>query len=462
MKWRLLAAFIGVTLVVLVAQNVPLATYVRSVERDRLLAGLERDAFVIAGSAEGVLSDGGDTDALQSTVDLYRARDGAQVVVTDATGTAVAVSDDESRVGDDYSNRPEIAAALTGQPVTGERFSNTLGADLAYVAVPVRSGPDVVGTVRLTFPAAVIDDRAGDTVRGLVIVALISLAGAGVAALFVAFTIAGPIRRLQRTTERVAAGDLSTRAANDEGPPEVRQLADSFNTMTARVNELLDQQKAFTGDASHQLRTPLTALRLQLERAGDMIDTDPAGAKARVEAARAETERLQRLVDALLMLARAERHAMTTETVDVGAVVAERVEMWAPLAAERAVVVRATPSATEPGIIALAVPQALEQIVDNLLDNAISIVPDGTTIEVAVHRAPERVTVHVLDRGPGMSEDQLAHALDRFWRAPTATHRGSGLGLAIVDHLARAGGGSVQLANRPGGGLDVAVHLRRA
>jgi signal transduction histidine kinase len=110
--------------------------------------------------------------------------------------------------------------------------------------------------------------------------------------------------------------------------------------------------------------------------------------------------------------------------------------------------------------MATAVPHALEQIIDNLLDNAISIVGDGTAIEVAVDRsAPATVTVHVLDRGPGMTEAQLADALDRFWRAPDATHQGSGLGLAIVDHLARASGGSVALTNRPGGGLDVAVRL---
>jgi signal transduction histidine kinase len=463
-KWRLLAAFVGVTIVVLTAHDLPLASYVRGVERDRLLASLERDAFVIGGSAEDALSadNGGDRTQLQATVDLYRARDGAQVVITDAAGIAVAVSDDESRVGADFSNRPEIAAALSGLPATGERFSNTLGADLAYVAVPVRSGPNVVGAVRLTFPASVIDDRANDKLRGLLLVALISLVGAGVAALFMAATITGPIKRLQRTTERVAAGDLASRAANDEGPPEVRQLADAFNTMTGRVNELLDQQRAFAGDASHQLRTPLTALRLQLERAVDMIDADPDGARERIEAASAETERLQRLVEALLMLARAERTTMPAEPVDVGTVVAERVEMWAPLALERGITVHATPAATAPGTTAMAVPHALEQIVDNLLDNAISIVGDDTTIELAVDRStPGAVTVHVLDRGPGMTEEQLTHALDRFWRAPDATHQGSGLGLAIVDHLARASGGSVTLANRVGGGLDVAVRLPR-
>ncbi|MEI6497867.1 MAG: HAMP domain-containing sensor histidine kinase [Actinomycetota bacterium] len=474
MKWRLLAAFVGVTIMVLAAHDIPLSSYIRGVERDRLLASLERDAFVIGGSGEDFLSgryssaDGdkaGSAAQLQATADLYRARDGAQVVVTDSNGVAVAVSDDSSRVGVDYSNRPEIASAIAGNPITGERHSTTLGADIVYAAVPVRSGPDVVGAVRITYPAAVVSSRASSKVRGLVLVALISLAGAAVAALLLAASITSPLARLQRTTERVASGDLSSRADNDEGPPEVRQLADSFNTMTGRVNELIDEQKAFAGDASHQLRTPLTALRLQLERAGDLVDTDPTTARERIEAATAETERLQRLVEGLLMLARADRADVAVEPIDVRAVVDERVEMWAPLAAERGIDLTATPTPAGP-LWAKSVPNGFEQIIDNLLDNAISIVPDNSAIDLAIDLHDDAhgswVTVHVLDRGPGMSDEQLADALHRFWRAPDAPHEGSGLGLAIADHLARASGGSLALAHRPGGGLDAAIHLSRA
>lgn len=466
MRLRLLGAFIGVALVILAAQDIPLARFVRNVERDRLLASLERDAFVIGGVAEDVLSgeQNGDPEQLQESVELYETTSGADVVVTDTDGVAVAVSGDAARVGDDFSTRPEITEALAGTPVTGERASATLGYDIAYVAVPVRSGPTVVGAVRLTHPASVIDDRADETVRGIALVAFISLIGAGVAAVFMASTIARPIRRLQRTTERVTAGDLTARATTDEGPPEVRQLAGSFNTMTDRVRQLLDQQRAFAGDASHQLRTPLTALRLQLERASDMVDTDPAGARQRIEAAGSETERLQRLVEGLLLLARAERSIAEVAPVDVGALVHERAEMWAPLALERDLVVRPASSVHPSGPTALAVPQALEQIVDNFLDNAIAIVPDGTEIELSVEESTDTdgrwVTVHVLDRGPGMTPEQLDHARDRFWRATDAPHQGSGLGLAIVDHLARAGGGSLLLSNRADGGLDAAVRLR--
>ncbi|MEN9504202.1 MAG: hypothetical protein RI958_128 [Actinomycetota bacterium] len=466
MRWRLMAAFVGVTFVVLAAQDVPLAIFVRGVERDRAVASLQRDAFVLGGAAEDLLSgeadgaDGADAGAeLQSTVDLYAARDGTDVVIVDAAGVAVVASNGTARIGRDYSTVTEVTRALGGVPVSGESTSAELATEAVYVAVPVLSGTRVAGAVWLAQPSSSIDEEAGNTVRGIVVVALISLIGAGVAALFVSTTITRPLERLRDTTERIANGDLDTRAANDEGPPEVRHLAESFNLMTGQLSRLLDQQRSFAGDASHQLRTPLTALRLQLEQAAALVDQDPVGARARLEAADGEIERLQRLVQGLLMLARAEQSSVAPSTVDAGAVVAERCDMWASLAAERGIAVRC---AAVSGTHVLAVPHALEQILDNLLDNAINIVPVGTEIDVALDvpaTTDRTVGLRVLDRGPGMTADQLAHARDRFWRAPDSPYTGSGLGLAIVDQLARACGGSVELDDRPGGGLAVTVHL---
>ena len=99
----------------------------------------------------------------------------------------------------------------------------------------------------------------------------------------------------------------------------------------------MERQNAFAGDASHQLRTPLTALRLQLERAGELVADNPEAARERIEAASAETERLQRLIDGLLMIARSDGSMPHTEMVDVSAMVRERAEIWGPLTAERGI-----------------------------------------------------------------------------------------------------------------------------
>ncbi len=463
MKWRLLLAFTGLLTMVLVAQDVPLFNYLRDVESERLLASLERDAFVLAGASEDVLSNEGDAGSdidLQHTIDDYSERQGARVVITDREGRVVVATDPTDLPGDDFSNRPEIATALTGEIASGERVSNTAGEPLVYVAVPVLSGTDVEGAVRITFRAAVIDDRTNEKSRGLLLVFIISLSGAVVAALFMASGITSPLSRLRRSTERLAAGNFDERADERDGPPEVRSLARSFNSMTERISRLVDKQRAFAGDASHQLRTPLTALRLQLERAGAMLENDPAGARERIEAASEETERLQRLVEGLLLIARSDGTALSTAVVDVSAMVQERADVWSPLAEEKGVRLL---TAAAPGLHASAVPNGLEQIIDNYVDNALGVADAGNTITITAVRQHEMIGIHVMDEGPGMDPEHLAHAFDRFWRAPDAPHGGSGLGLAIVQHLAQLSGGQAALHNRSDRtGLDASVLLPAA
>jgi signal transduction histidine kinase len=462
MKWRLLAAFAGLITVVLLAQDIPLTTYLRRIEFERLVSTLERDAFLLGGRAENALTVTGPPDAplvaeLQAAINEYTlTHPGGTVIVTDAEGALAASTQASHASGDDFSNRPEIGLAIKGNPTSGERNSKTAGGNLVYVAVPVLHGAALVGAVRITFPAKIIDTRAWEKTRGLLVVGGISLLGAAVAAILMASYITSPLRRLRGSTERIAEGDFSERA-EVEGAPEVRSLARSFNSMTARVSRLLDQQRAFAGDASHQLRTPLTALRLQLERAAEQVDTNPDGARERIEAATAETERLQRLVEGLLMIARSEGTSPETDTIDVSALVRDRYEVWEPFASERGV--HLAINAPE-GLMVHAVPNALEQIIDNYVDNALGVAEDGDTISIVATAYHDAVGVHVIDEGPGMRPEHLAHAFDRFWRAPDAPHGGSGIGLAVVQHLAELSGGHAVLRNRTDrSGLDACVVL---
>jgi signal transduction histidine kinase len=464
-RWRLLAAFLGVMVVVLVAHDVPLISHLRRVEVDRQLAELERDAFILAGqAAEALPSEPGETDpdadadaavALDDTVRGYADRSGRSVVVTDASGTVAAAAGATGvAAGDDLSSRPEVAAALQGEPTTARAD------DVVAIAVPVQSGATPVGAVIVSADDDEVDSRAAGRTRGLLVVAGISLAAAAVAALVMAGSVTGPLRALRRSTQRVAGGDFAAQADDRRGAPEIRALAASFNTMTARLARLVEQQQRFAGDASHQLRTPLTALRLQLERATAVVDDDPAEASRILGDAEREIERLQRLIDGLLTLARADSATPAPrEHVDVSAVVAERAALWDSLAEEQGVTITVVDGG---GAVAVAVPGALDQILDNYLDNAIAAAPPGSAVEVVVDVPPARngsVAVHVLDRGTGLTEQQLAHVFERFWRASDADHDGSGIGLAIVAHLANSSGGEAALRRRPGGGIDASVAL---
>jgi signal transduction histidine kinase len=346
--------------------------------------------------------------------------------------------------------------AITGAPDTGERFSRTLGEDLFFVAVPVLSGDEVVGVVRLSAPESVVDERVGRKVRGLSLVAGISLLIAVAVAWLFAKSVTRPLDELESATRRLASGDLDARASTAEGPPEVRGLAGSFNAMASRLQRLVDQQRSFAGDASHQLRTPLTALRLRLEQAAMSVDGASSAAEP-IEEALNETERLRRIIEGLLLLSRAENAPVELETVNVGEIARDRAEYWRPLAQERSVTIEVDAAAS---ILARAVAGGVEQIVDNLVDNALDVSPPSSTLRLVVHAVDGSVEIHVIDEGDGLTPDERERAFERFWRAEGAPVGGSGLGLAIVQQLAAVGGGSAELRAAPDGGVDAVVTLR--
>ena len=458
MRRRLVAALLGLTLVVLLVHDIPLAKYLRTVETDRIITALERDSFIIAGKAEESLEEDDPKYlvSLAKSLENYKTKSGARVIVTDKNGVITATSNTDDVVGTSYLSRPEIAEALTGEVSTGRRFSQTLNDELLFVAVPVLNGDDVLGVVRVTFSSSVVDNAVSQRLRGISTVAGITLLLAGLVAFLLASTVTRRLQDLRVVTEKLASGDLDVRADTKEGAPEIKSLAESFNSMADQLNTLIAQQRAFAGDASHQLRTPLTALQLRLERTAELIFDDPQAANDRLEAAMSETERLQRLVEGLLVLSRSEAKSQTdSQTFDAVIIARERAESWAALADERNITVDTRlPSSAW----VHAIPGAIEQIIDNYIDNAIEIVPEGTTITIEITKSETTATIHVLDQGPGMSADDLAKAFNRFWRGRSDAH-GSGLGLAIVDRLASASGGRAFLENRTPRGLDAQAEL---
>jgi signal transduction histidine kinase len=458
MKWRFMAAIMAVILLVVLVQDIPLAGYLQTTEHARLITSLEKDAFVLAGRSQEAL--GKPTPAvisqLSSVAQTYRKAGGARVVVVDSTGIAIVTSDDDqASVGSDYSSRPEIATALTGQIASGERYSTSLSQQLVYVTVPVLHGDHIVGAVRLTFPNQTVVDQVNSQLQLLIIVAVITLILAGIVGFILSVSVTRRLKLLQRATVFLAEGDLSARA-DERGAPEIKSLSRSFNLMADRLDGLVAQQRTFAADASHQLRTPLTALRLKLERARGMVAKDPAGAEVRIAAAEAEADRLGNIIEGLLMLSRTEAKSAPIETFNVAAIARARIEHWQPLAAESAIKVRYEGPVAA---LALAVPTAVEQIIDNFVDNALSIIPAKSTLTVRVAKSATTVELHVLDQGPGMSADDCARAFDRFWRA-ASDNKGSGLGLAIVAQLARASSATATLTPRPEGGIDASVRFK--
>jgi signal transduction histidine kinase len=451
---RLLLSYLAVAVLVLALLEIPLGISYASNERQDLTHKVERDAVALSTLVEDALERGTSVPARVTAVARsYTRETGGRVVVVDRSGREVV---DSAPTGSrDFATRPEIARALAGEVASGIRHSQTLGVDLLYVAVPVASSGVVHGAVRISYPTSAVDSRIHRYWTLLAIIAAGVLAAAALVAIVLSRWMTRPLERLEDAAESIAGGDLGARAAVD-GPPEMRRLAETFNAMTAELDQLVRSQDVFVADASHQLRTPLAALRLRLEN----LDRDVAASgKPELEGALAEVERLSTLVDGLLALARADRARAAPEAVPVAQVVEERLTAWTALADERRVVLR--PQLGE-GVDALATPGRLEQVLDNLLANALDVSPHDTTISVTATAVDGWVELHVADEGPGMSAAERARAFDRFWRAQGRDEDGSGLGLAIVQRLLAADGGTIELAPAESGGLDAVVRLPRA
>ena len=250
MTRRLLASYLALTIVVLVALEVPLAVVNARNEQQDLTAKVERDAFAAASLAEDTLQAGGTSPHLVRIVRRYQAQTGGRVVIVDRHGRSIADSHPTVATETSFASRPEVAAALRGNTASGIRTSATLDTKLLYVAVPVASGGKIFGAVRITYPTSALDHRINRYRLALVAVALIVLAVAAFVGLLLSRSIAKPLRRLESVAALVGGGELTARASETDGPSDVRSLAREFNRTTAKLEALLKSQEQFVADAS--------------------------------------------------------------------------------------------------------------------------------------------------------------------------------------------------------------------
>lgn len=455
MTRRLLFGYLGVTLFVLLALEVPLGFQNQRTERRSVALKVEHDANALASLSEDAIQSGAPAqlDAIANRAFAYSRSTSARVVIVDRNGNARIDTSARVAGAESFASRPEIRSALRGSLSSGTRWSQTLRTHLLYVAVPIASGGVVHGAVRITYPTSAVDARVLRYWLILAAIAAIVLAAAAVVGVGVARFVSRPLRGLQEAAAAIGEGDLDARGPESEGPPEVRSLAAVFNDTVARLAKLLRSQEEFVADASHELRTPLTALRLRLESLEHGLDET---GRRNLDAAVREVDRLGQMVEGLLTLARADTGGTPAGPIDVSAVVRDRVETLRALADENGI---ALVAATNGPAKARAGAHRLAQVLDNLVGNAIDHAPRGSTVTVSAGTAAPWVELHVRDEGPGMTAEQRARAFDRFWRAGSGPG-GSGLGLAIVRKLVEEDDGEVELAAAAAGGTDAVVRLR--
>ncbi|TWP49119.1 HAMP domain-containing histidine kinase [Lentzea tibetensis] len=458
MRSRLLGVVLALIVLVLVGLGVPLGRGVAAAEQQEMFLDRLTDTSRFASLAGRPLIDD-KPQLLRAELERY----------DEVYGVGVAV------VGRERPDRP-LVTSRAGLPFTGAEAQDRVNEALAgrlptapklfmpwntaevVLAEPVLVDGEVRGAV-VTFSPT---DKTRLEILGwwalLLAASLLVLAMAVLLALPVVRWTLRPVQALDEATGKLLAAVVSGRPVPpvdaDHGPPELRQLSRSFDQMAVNVADTLAAQRAFVADASHQLRNPLTALKLRLSNLEGHVDAD---AEVHQLEALSETDRLNRILDELLAMARAESSSVDPVPVDVDRSVAARLSAWQAAAAAKDVHLVLD---GQPGGMALAPPRGVETVLDALLDNALKFTQEGTLVVVDVRRADGRVRLSVTDHGPGLQPEELDRATNRFWRSPAHQNvPGSGLGLSIVRLVVERVEGVVVLESPEDGGLRVVIEL---
>jgi two-component system OmpR family sensor kinase len=291
-----------------------------------------------------------------------------------------------------------------------------------------------------------------------------AVAAAGLGAWVLAGAALGPVERMRRRLGEITERNPGARLGVPAGGDEIASLAVTMNSLLDRLQAAAERQRDFVADASHELLTPLTALRAELELARRPGRSRPALDEA-VTAAAGDTDRLIHLAQDLLLLARAQDGTdfLRARPVSVAGLLSAAARAFASQAHARSITLEV---AADPALTVAADPDRLRQALDNLLSNAIRYSAAGGVVELTArasgHGDRARVVLEVRDHGPGFPPEFLPHAFERFRRADAARSRaagGFGLGLAIVASIARAHHGNAVAGNHPQGGAWVSIDI---
>jgi signal transduction histidine kinase len=466
---RLLPLLIVLMAGVLLALGIPLAASLAAAQQQRVVVDRIDDTTRFAALAQFVTArdeqrsvvdsvDGERLHTLRTELARYQQLYGISAGVFYRDSAAMAAAPKSWRLPAEGELYDAYESALLGRRAHDPAQVWPWQHRRLAIASPIVRDGDVV--------AVVVTDSPTGALRSRILHEWLLLAAGELAAMVIAVLCAVrltgwvllPVATLDRVTHDIATGRMKSRVGAAGGPPELRRLIQSFNEMADNVEAVLDQQRAFVADASHQLRNPLSALLLRIELLGLEL---PEG-HTEAESVKEEGHRLAQVLDDLLGLALAENSGSHLEATDIVAMARTRTAAWQPYADRAGVGVDFSAPQDGAAVTGWADPVALSSALDSVLDNAIKFTPAGAAVAVVVAVDGDSATVVVADSGPGLADEELSRIGDRFWRS--ARHQnvqGSGLGLSIAKALLSQGGGAIAYGHHEPSGLEVTLRVPR-
>ncbi len=403
---------------------------------------------------------------LQGVAALYARDANVRVTILDKNGHPVADSHHPIEQIAPQGGQPEVVTALHGDEMSDVRVDEFTNALTLFAAAPIQQGSELLGVVQLSQPMQIVATKARNLVLTIILTGIVAVLASTALAIWISRQLVRPVLRLERAALAAAQGDLSQQVPVQTGD-ELGALAQAFNTMVGAVRTMLDQQRAFIAHASHELRSPLTNIKLRIEAVRELGDEAPDISERYLAEIESEAERLARLANALLDLAHLESRppAPPERAVDLAPLLQNAAAIMQLRAEAAGISMTTATPATLP--LVKVHPEQIEEAVLNLLDNAIKYTSAGGSVTLAASAMSDRLTITVSDTGAGIPPDDLPHIFDRFYRVDKARSRargaqhgmgsGAGLGLAIVKQLVEQNQGRISVESTLGQGTNFAI-----
>lgn len=383
------------------------------------------------------------------------------------SGLPVVDSSDPSPVQADPDSSPEIFEAAEDEFGKADYIRlSALGTETFYLAVRIERNGEVFGILRMDVPLNIAIESARYSLALLIAIALLIALCVSAVGLFLARSLAIPIKDMTQTAADLSQGDLGARVDISNDIYEISRLAEAFNNMAGRLQAHVVELRSFVANASHELRTPLTSIKLRVEalRSGALDDLPVA--EQFLSEIESEVDRLSSMVNNMLDLSRIEAGLDPGERkpVDLGVVVEEVYEIFKARAESSGISIG---KRVESGSLRVfGVEDQMRRMLYNLVDNAIKYTPRGGSVDLSVSAKKQEHTicVYVRDTGYGIAPEQLPRVFERFFRVEATRPRygppqGSGLGLAISKTIAETHGGKIGVTTQLGKGSTFWVEL---
>jgi signal transduction histidine kinase len=454
LRSRLLLAAAYMLTVVVVALEIPLAITLKNNQEQTVTSNTVSYTAITASAINDDLAavetpnpDLADPiAAIADVADRAAQRSNTRMVVVDARGILIYDTGHLIPLGTNYTDtHPEFDQILGHRqgtlPTRDKLPAEPGGPTMLLVTAPVLHDRTVIGAVRAAVPISTLNATVSRSWLALGAIGLAVIVVGLILAWFLARSIARPVERLEDAADELRRGDLGARAPV-EGPLDVASLSTSFNRMAEAMETNVTAQRDFVANASHQLRTPMTGLRLRLEA----IEGEGGFPAELATKAQVELTRLAKLVDDLLALARASSVGAAGSRLDLCEAVREAADRWCDTARSNGKSLEVTTCESVP---VLTDPSDLGHVLDNLIENAIKYSPPGGTVRVEARSDRGVPVLAVQDEGQGIPTAERERIFERFFRGTTglSTSPGTGLGLAIVAELVRKWGGDVRLSD---------------